>query len=94
MPIDEKAFQAAVDTFNRHLADKSPKGVVRTTIEAYEAAKAVGSLQPVSLERCAMALCKADEAWDMNAYSKKKPHARGLELAKVVLEAAGVKYVD
>ena len=40
MAIDEKAFKVAMEAFNRHLSDGSPLGVVRTTIQAYESAKA------------------------------------------------------
>ena len=52
------------------------------------------SAKPISLKQCALAYCRVNEEWDMNYFRDEKPHLHGIEMAKAVLSAAGVSYVD
>ena len=52
------------------------------------------SAKPISLKQCALAYCRANEEWDMNYFREENPHPYGIEMAKAVLNAAGVAYVD
>lgn len=83
----KKAFPNEIDDMPHDYDDL--RDFCNEVIQAYESAK-----EPVSLEKCALALCRQDAAWDMHTYTNHNPHVRGIDLTKAVLNAAGVKYVD
>ena len=83
MSIDKKAFEAACDVYKRALGTGGlSRYAMELAIEAYKKAKS--SEQPVSVDHCARAVCGKGSVDDIALD----------DIVKIILDAAGVAYVD